>query len=376
MICFTRLLYCYDEVKINLLLTILSKDLNTSIFWLVEIHQSGFTEELINHLWKIYYDFFALQTSFSTLKYKNDIIKYRKTNNIIFLINFLNKLIQSKYTFDIFIMRMFYKERNGISNLTKKNYVQLLERLYNDINRPEFMYRNLKIGKSFYTDSKLIKIVEKIKNNKKFKNNEYYGNLHHKLLVYLYNSTLKIKKSEKRIKKETIDLVNKHMNFDKTKSNNENFREKREYYISNMTSCFELERNNMDKPLTEYFWGGAFPSPPRDYWLYYAKDTPFWKSKLSEYEHIIDDETKEVLFKSESCFNKDDNNAQQCNNCLECFMEKYSYDLDELDFITRDVSTMELNNNNNLEQLLLLVNEKSKLILNLSINIDFIKNKY
>lgn len=367
MICFTRLLYCYDEVKINLLLTVLSKDLNPSIFWLVEIHQSGFIEDLINHLWKIYYDFFALQTSFSTLKYKNDIIKYRKTNNIIHLINFLNKLIQSEYTFDIFIMRMFYKKRNGITNITKKNYIQLLERLYNNINKPEFMYRNLKIGKNFYTDSEFIKIVEKVKNGKKFKDNDHYDNLHHKLLVYLYSSSLKIKNSEKRIKKDSKDLVNKYMNFDEKKSNNKNFREKREYYISNLTSCFELERSNMDKPVKEYFW---------DYWLYYAKETPFWKSKLSEYEHIIDDETKEVLFKSESCFNKDDHDAPLCNHCLECFMEKYSYELDELDFETRDVSTMELNDNNNLKQLLLLVNEKSKLILNLSNKIDFIKNKY
>ena len=316
--------------------------------------QSGFKDELIDHLWKIYYDFFALQTSFSTLKYKNDIIKYKKTKHVIHLVNFLNKLTQSTYTFDVFIMRMFYKERTGNQNINKKNYVQLLERLYNDINKPEFMYRNLKIGDEFYTKSELIKIVEQIKKDKRqFKENEYYSNLHHKLLVYLYDSNLKIKNSEKKIKKETKNLINNYMNFDETKSNLNNFIEKRVYFVSEYTSCFNLDRDTMEKPMTEYFWY---------HWLYYARNTPYWKSKLSDYAHIIDDETQEVLFKSE-----DD---------LECFMEKYSYDLDEVDFWSKWASTYELDNNNNLKDLLLSINEKSKLILNLSNKIDIIKNKY
>ena len=58
---FTRLLYCLDEVKINLLISILKKeDFKEVVFWLVEIYESGYKDDLIQYLWQIYYDFYAI----------------------------------------------------------------------------------------------------------------------------------------------------------------------------------------------------------------------------------------------------------------------------------------------------------------------------
>ena len=57
-IVFTRYLYVKDEVYVSLLVSILNKS-DDSIFWALELYYSGFIKELLNLLWKIYYDFFA-----------------------------------------------------------------------------------------------------------------------------------------------------------------------------------------------------------------------------------------------------------------------------------------------------------------------------
>ena len=189
MVVFTRLLYCFDEVKINLLLSILKKeDFKEVVFWAIELYESRFEEELINLIWKIYYDFFGLKTSFSLLKYKNDIRNYNKTKKFVFICSFLNKLFQSKYTFDIFILRHFFKNRQ-INDLKPENYEKIVKVVFSK-NRPELVNKFLKLGLNFKEEKELIKMVEKIKGKIKFKCNEYYSDLYHKLIVYLYSDNL------------------------------------------------------------------------------------------------------------------------------------------------------------------------------------------
>jgi len=55
---FTQYLYIKEEVRIALLVSILNKS-NDAIFWAYELYHSGFKYELLNLIWKIYYDFFA-----------------------------------------------------------------------------------------------------------------------------------------------------------------------------------------------------------------------------------------------------------------------------------------------------------------------------
>ena len=74
MLVLTRLLYNYDEVKINLLLSLLTKkEFREVIFWSSEIYYSGFKEELWKYIWKIYYDFYALLLTNKEIK-----IQYEK----------------------------------------------------------------------------------------------------------------------------------------------------------------------------------------------------------------------------------------------------------------------------------------------------------
>jgi len=55
---FTQYLYIKEEVRIALLVSILNKS-DDAIFWAYELYHSGFKYELLNLIWKIYYDFFA-----------------------------------------------------------------------------------------------------------------------------------------------------------------------------------------------------------------------------------------------------------------------------------------------------------------------------
>ena len=55
---FTRYLYVKDEVRVALLVSILNKS-DDAIFWAYELYYSGFKNELLGLIWKIYYDFFA-----------------------------------------------------------------------------------------------------------------------------------------------------------------------------------------------------------------------------------------------------------------------------------------------------------------------------
>jgi hypothetical protein len=55
---FTRYLYVKDEVRVALLVSILNKS-DDAIFWAYEMYYSGFKNELLGLIWKIYYDFFA-----------------------------------------------------------------------------------------------------------------------------------------------------------------------------------------------------------------------------------------------------------------------------------------------------------------------------
>ena len=55
---FTRYLYEKEEVKLALLFALLNKK-DDAIFWAYELYYSGFSDELVELLWKMYYDFYA-----------------------------------------------------------------------------------------------------------------------------------------------------------------------------------------------------------------------------------------------------------------------------------------------------------------------------
>ena len=220
-------------------------------------------------------------------------------------------------------------------------------------NKPELVYKFLRLGLHFKQKKELIKFIEKIKNKNKYKENEHYSNISHKLIVFLYSENLKIKTSLKNIKKPIMKYIRNHrLNIDLT-SPERILQTYRIYEISPLTSCFNLQRELLDEEMTECFWYN---------WEYYAYNCKWWKEKMEKFKHIKDDKKKEIIFTNE--------------DEMEDFYKNNSYDIDELDFDTRNKSTKKLNNNIGLDDLLIDIDSDLKLNLNLSNKFELFKNKY
>jgi hypothetical protein len=103
---FTRYLYIKDEVKINLLVSILQKNVN-AVFWGYELYESGFKNEFFQLMWKIYYDFFASTNpkleSFILKKYMEWVTNKDKTSEIVSCL--VNILVSIPFNNDVFMLR-------------------------------------------------------------------------------------------------------------------------------------------------------------------------------------------------------------------------------------------------------------------------------
>ena len=149
MLTFTRFLYCYDEVCINLLISILEKkDFNKSTFWAAEMFCSGFEKETWALIWKIYYEFYALtnpklyqkiaEYQKKSIKQKKMISKFKKIMLIIQL--FYNNTPCCA----MFIVNNMYKKP-----LTNKPFEELsnkIQKQYEDIKNIKTFIKNLYIS--------------------------------------------------------------------------------------------------------------------------------------------------------------------------------------------------------------------------------------
>jgi len=103
---FTQYLYIKEEVRIALLVSILNKS-NDAIFWAYELYHSGFKYELLNLIWKIYYDFFATLNpayeAYLLKKHKELVINTEPDDRVISSI--IQDLLFRPFNTDIFMLR-------------------------------------------------------------------------------------------------------------------------------------------------------------------------------------------------------------------------------------------------------------------------------
>ena len=108
---FTRYLYEKEEVGYSLVLSLLNKKEEDSIFWATELYYSGFKDELYEFLWIIYQNFYAsLNSKFEHyLLKKIGLLKKSKSDknidtdtNIIHLLLIIKNLIIRPYNLDTF----------------------------------------------------------------------------------------------------------------------------------------------------------------------------------------------------------------------------------------------------------------------------------
>ena len=105
---FTRYLYIKEEVRLALLVSILNKS-DDAIFWAYELYYSGFKFELLNLIWKIYYDFFATLNptyeSYLLKKYKELILNDNENQEDKMFSSIIQDLLFRPFNSDIFMLR-------------------------------------------------------------------------------------------------------------------------------------------------------------------------------------------------------------------------------------------------------------------------------
>jgi hypothetical protein len=104
---FTQYLYIKEEVRIALLVSILNKS-DDAIFWAYELYHSGFKYELLNLIWKIYYDFFAtLNPAYEAylLKKHKEIATDTNRSQDRIVSSIIQDLLFRPFNSDIFMLR-------------------------------------------------------------------------------------------------------------------------------------------------------------------------------------------------------------------------------------------------------------------------------
>jgi hypothetical protein len=328
MFVFTRLLYAYDEVIVNLMFAILGKkDFNKVIFWSAELFYSGFLRELSEVIWKFYYDFYAFNLPF--YKINSRFIKFKKTNHFESLLELLYILFQSESTCEIFIITHMIKIKKVAKINNIKNIFNIIEdllktkKIYHIINylNAAIIQNETETIKHYNTFIK--KVNEKASLFKKNKKSSYiFAQI---MNHFMLNTNILIKKNKrKRVKyihlSETFIEYFKKLNIQNIHSL-QIIQEQRKYAIDENTGIFYLERHMMEKPMTDLFWY---------HWEYYSQKTPYWKEKYNKYDVQWDEENKTILFPND--------------NKLEEFYDHYDYELDELPYETSHKSIKKLNN--------------------------------
>jgi hypothetical protein len=358
MLILTRLLYNYDEVRINLLLSLLKKkDFLEVIFWSSEIYCSGFKEELWLYIWKIYYDFYALLSPSKEIKknhrkYK-DSEKDSEKDSFKYIQKSLFVLFHGKVSFDVFIVNNLYKVRR-ISTKTKMKF------------------SNMEKMMKFFIEKRLLKkFVIKLKHSLQINKEktikfimEEFG-IHNIEIeeqcifqqLFIISQTKMLKTQTKQVKKPKIKMSKlqkvyalKLLDFTFKKHI---FKYKileimRHYSISEHTNGFKLERGKLDIKMLF-----------RQNWEYHANFSPFWKNKIEMCKGKI--KNKKIVFKNDRYY--------------QAFYEHYNLEPDEQRLDVQEKSTKNLKKYKTTELITKLFGDKP-ILLDLDNKIDLQKVKY
>jgi hypothetical protein len=103
----TRYLYIRDEVELAFINAIVSKaDFDEVIFWLSELYESGFREEVWSLIWRCFYDFYAVKNPRQESVYYRHYEEWRIDKNISHLIFVCKNLHIKSADPSVFLFRM------------------------------------------------------------------------------------------------------------------------------------------------------------------------------------------------------------------------------------------------------------------------------
>ena len=323
---FTRYLYEKEEVKCALLINILNKKEGESLFWAYELYHSGFTNELIQLLWKIYYDFF------STLNphFENYLLNKLQEKQIAcdkkILANIISNFLIRPFNMDVFMLDYFVKTNNKPDSLQnvdkfttttlKKSFSSFLDshdyfgigfcilHICHDAQINTIIKLSIDYFSSFIENldkklitSKINKIVSKNNYNKRIvvlaKILSYYS-----ILTSLkMGKNIYIVVEDDDVEKYKTVCVNLYCHKDKPHTKilpaYKILTNTCQYFIDNLNclSLFHLKRDKCD--IVDAYLNN---------WLYYASFSPVWKERILKYNGKINHESKSIEFEDDDIY--------------------------------------------------------------------------
>lgn len=292
---FTRYLFIKEEVRIALLLSILNKS-DDAIFWAYELYYSGFKYELMNLIWKIYYDFFAtLNPSFEQYLLKKQ-KEWLDDNRILSII--IQTLLFRPFNTDIWLSRIltqrfiidieYAHDTEKLTqtecfrvNMTKwvadRDYRSIIQWVYNESYNAAEMYDICLDIFNVKSKSRLSKLFQHVMKDVNIKTI-----LLAKIMALFTNKKEKCiyvnVELEEIIYYETITGGNVLANVYSCCDGIDKF---------NCLSLFKLTRDKYKNCLTTVY---------RQNWLYHASFAPIWSQRIRKYGGYVDYTKQKVIF--------------------------------------------------------------------------------
>jgi hypothetical protein len=345
-IVFTRYLYIKQEVKLALLASLLNKS-EDALFWAYELYHSGFVYELIEFIFKIYYDFYAMlnepletyliKKSKYILKKNND----PNCNDVKIVGSIIRTLLERPYNTDVFMLHNICNLFDVENETSDLNDTQLKTLIENWIEENKYLEIANYILNDKYDCLKIYNIVLDafVKNGVKSinKTKQTENLLRSKTICVDCNKVLLAKIMDLFARKNGLTCgKNKYSQFDLVETilyetldpNKDNIKN---YRILNHAcklgiddqkylSLFSLHRKHLSK--SELF------NIYNNNWDYYASWSPFWNDKICACKGIYDHVNKKIVFNDDDLFNQ--------------FHDTFDYEPDEQPIIVKNKSLMDI----------------------------------
>ena len=321
---FTRYLYAKDEVRIALLVSLLQKN-DDALFWAYELFYSGFKHELLQLIWKIYYEFFyTLNPSFEAYFLK----KQNELQSECFVSNIIQDLLYRPFNTDVFFLQIICNNFDFEIDyhVTAKKITNSIECRINILYWIDNQdYRSL--GNWIITVNKSLELVDiyqicldiflekgmKLTKSgliKEFKNVLLKVNVNPKIILLAKITALISRKEGLKkgrsiyFQSETEDLM-----CYETVTASPAYRVLQAVELKGINDAqylglFRLNRRKYN--MNECYWHN---------WLYHASFSPIWSQRIKMCGGYVDYFSKKVVFIND--------------DCLEKFYELYGYEPDE-----------------------------------------------
>jgi hypothetical protein len=295
---FTRYLYIKDEVKISILISLLKKN-REALFWAYEFYYSGFSTELWDYFWTIYYDFYAsLNQHFKKFlfekqqKWNINIAnsQYAEADKIIAQI--INNFHIRPWNTDVFLLRHFAQPISPLNRdislfLENVDYEGITYYiLHNSFGAEDIN----KVAHYFCEERKLI-----TKNKATIWKKQAQNACKEQIIsdiIHFYSLATPLKMGRPLYvvgKDENISEYQTIYTDQETKLYSYKILPKACKYAidsEHLLGLFHLQRNSCPELLQMYHYN----------WLYYAASTPLWAERIQKCGGTINHESKTIDF--------------------------------------------------------------------------------